>query len=293
MVKAQGLYSLMMMAFYLPVCCYSFLFFNSPQHHHHHHPAKSCPQWLTRSQSRLGYRCNKGDTLIKDRTSLSTLQSGKPGVVSKSRRCNYSNIVEGGNQPVTLPLYFSIIIGAFNRSISVNTLERAMDFSLLTLHRGGGVEGKEGDDEISSGDPEHLKDNGPTTAVDVLSPMSGPSPFHPVFGRWELTFVSLKRFPFPFYLPLENIIKFERDGPGKIKCQATLFGLDFPLGAFKVSENSTRSEKAPQVRSEKKVSTSSKKQTPFTHFIYHLLLSLLSIHSYHRVKERVSCMACN
>ena len=96
-------------------------------------------------------------------------------------------------------------------------------------------------------DAEHLKDNGPSSPVDVLGPITGPSPFHPVFGRWELSFVSLKRFPLPFYMPVENIITLERQGPAKIVARCELFGIDFPLGAFAVSENSTRSEKAPQV----------------------------------------------
>lgn len=48
------------------------------------------------------------------------------------------------------------------------------------------------------------------------------SPFHPVFGRWELAFVSLKGWP-AFYVPVPNMITLTRDGPGRIEARATAF----------------------------------------------------------------------
>jgi hypothetical protein len=75
------------------------------------------------------------------------------------------------------------------------------------------------------------------------------SPFHPVFGRWELAFVSLKNLP-PFYVPVPNKITLTRDGPGRILAHAVAFDasqVGLPLGAFTVTENSTRAGKPTEV----------------------------------------------
>jgi hypothetical protein len=64
---------------------------------------------------------------------------------------------------------------------------------------------------------------------------------HPVFGRWELTFVSFQSLPIPFYVPGENMITLKRVGPFRISAQANVAGLPVTLGSFIVNENSTRS----------------------------------------------------
>jgi hypothetical protein len=63
-------------------------------------------------------------------------------------------------------------------------------------------------------------------SVAVLTSMTGPSAMHPVYGRWELSFLSLKSLPLPFYYPFENCITLSRDGPMSIVAKARFVGIE-------------------------------------------------------------------